>query len=75
MGEKRKCPYCEYEGEMKKGVVLDPFVGSGTTLWVARELGRDSIGIELNPEYIEIIKKRLFKGNQPLINDFEVIKL
>lgn len=40
-------------------VVLDPFMGSGTTLLVATQYGRDSIGIELNPEYIELAKKRL----------------
>jgi len=34
------------------GVVLDPFIGSGTTGLVARNLGRDYLGIELNPEYI-----------------------
>ena len=39
--------------------VLDPFAGSGTTLWVAEQLDRNSIGIELNPEYIEIAKRRL----------------
>lgn len=40
------------------GVVLDPFAGSGTTLAVARDLGRKSIGIELNPEYVRLIEKR-----------------
>jgi len=40
-------------------VVLDPFTGSGTTLYVAEQLGRDSIGIELNPEYLDIAEKRL----------------
>jgi len=39
--------------------VLDPFMGIGTTLLVARSLGRNSIGIELYPKYIEITKKRL----------------
>ena len=67
-------PTCSCNVEFKKGVVLDPFVGSGTTLKVARNLNIDSIGIELNPEYIKIIKKRLFKGHQPLVNDFEVVK-
>jgi len=40
-------------------VVLDPFAGSGTTLLVATQHYRKSIGIELNPEYIEIAKRRL----------------
>ena len=39
--------------------VLDPFAGAGTTLWVAEQLGVNSIGIELNPEYCEIIRRRM----------------
>ncbi|PWC97735.1 DNA methylase N-4 [Azospirillum sp. TSO5] len=41
------------------GIVLDPFFGAGTTGLVARNLGRDCIGIELNPEYIAIAQRRL----------------
>ncbi len=40
-------------------VVLDPYAGSGTTLRVAHHLGRSYIGIELNPEYLEIINRRI----------------
>jgi hypothetical protein len=40
-------------------VVLDPFMGSGTVAVVARELNRSSIGCELNPAYVKIIKARL----------------
>jgi len=40
-------------------VTLDPFMGRGTVALVSRELGRSSIGIELNPEYVEISKKNL----------------
>jgi DNA modification methylase len=57
----------------KDGVVLDPFIGSGTTLMVAQQLGLNGIGIELNPEYIPLIKKRLFGGAEPLLNNFEII--
>ena len=41
------------------GVVLDPFMGSGTTAVVARKLGRQYLGIELNPKYIKIANDRL----------------
>ena len=41
------------------GVVLDPFFGIGTTGIVAKKNNRNYIGIEISPEYIDIIKKRL----------------
>ncbi len=40
-------------------IVLDPFSGSGTTVDMARELGRKYIGVEINPEYVESSQKRL----------------
>ena len=43
----------------KRGLVLDPFIGSGTTAVVAKKLGRNYLGIELNPEYIKMANKRL----------------
>ena len=43
----------------RAGVVLDPFVGSGTTLLEAQNQGKSGIGIELNPEYIPLINLRL----------------
>ena len=42
----------------EKGIVLDPFMGSGTTGMVAQSLGRSWIGCELNPEYVEMQRKR-----------------
>jgi DNA modification methylase len=43
----------------ENGIVLDPFMGSGTTAVVARSLGLKYVGIELNPDYIKIADKRL----------------
>jgi len=49
-------------GCQKGGIILDPFMGSGTTALVARSLGRNFIGIELSEKYIKIAKKRLAQG-------------
>lgn len=43
----------------KGETVLDPFLGSGTTSLAAKNLGRNSIGYEINPEFIEIAKNKL----------------
>lgn len=40
-------------------VVLDPYAGSGTTLLAAQELGRSWVGIELKPEYVDLVERRL----------------
>jgi len=50
---------CILAGCPEGGTVLDPFAGSGTTLAVAKRLCRRAIGIELNPEYIELAKHRV----------------
>jgi len=41
------------------GIILDPFMGAGTTAVVARKLNRNFIGYELNPEYLKIAETRL----------------
>jgi len=61
-----------YAGE----IVLDPFVGSGTTMKVARELGRNSIGIEIKEELVPIIKKKIgFDGQKKLGGNNDIFEL
>lgn len=50
---------CGCGADFEPGIVLDPFLGSGTTAVVARRLGRRFIGIELSPAYIKMAQKRL----------------
>jgi DNA modification methylase len=50
---------CVKAGCPENGIVLDPFMGSGTTAVVARKLGRNYIGIEINPDYIEIANRKI----------------
>ena len=50
---------CILAGCPEGGVVLDTFMGSGTTGIVAYKLGRHYVGIELNPEYVEMAERRI----------------
>lgn len=63
---KRLIKLFSYKGE----TVLDPFLGSGTTMKVAMALSRNSIGVELKPELIDVIKTKCrFEDNDFLNND------
>lgn len=52
---------CIKAGCPEDGVVLDPFMGAGTTAVVARKLNRNYVGFELNPDYVKIAENRLKK--------------
>lgn len=54
------------EGEL----VLDPFMGSGTTAIAARKLDRNFIGVEINPEYQRLATQRIFNEGENLFNQF-----
>ena len=50
---------CIEAGCPKDAVVLDPFMGAGTTALVAKELGRNYVGIELNADYVRLAEDRI----------------
>ncbi len=52
-------PSCTCGAKRVPATVLDPFAGSGTTGVVAHQLGRDFIGIELNPDYVTLAEQRI----------------
>ncbi|MFW6083755.1 MAG: DNA methyltransferase [Gemmatimonadota bacterium] len=60
---------CIQAGSERGDIVLDPFAGAGTTGVAATKLGRSFVGIELNPEYAEMARRRI-KGT-PLALDLE----
>lgn len=55
---------CILAGSRPGDVVLDPFHGSGTTMQVALELGRQYVGCDLNPEYVAMSMRTRLKGLQ-----------
>lgn len=56
---------CIKAGSARGDTVLDPFCGSGTTGIVARQLGRHFVGIELNPEYADMARRRIEEEGRP----------
>ena len=62
-------PACGCGASAEPGVVLDPFAGSGTTLAVAKRLGRRAIGIELNRDYVDLIADRCGRADGPSIEE------
>lgn len=58
-----------HEGEL----VLDPFVGSGTTLVAAQELGRNAVGFDLQPSYVDLCRQRL--SQTPLFGEAQQIAI
>lgn len=59
---------CDCDAGWIPGTVLDPFAGTGTTMKVAKKLGRNTIGIELSEEYCKIIKRNLLFHQHTLGN-------
>lgn len=55
----QRCSCAVAGGYTRPGVVLDPFAGAGTTLRVAKDLGRRFVGIDLNSEYVAMAQKRV----------------
>lgn len=55
---------CDHDAKAVPGLVLDPFMGSGTTAIAAETLGRDWLGIELNPDYRQMAIKRIRQTRQ-----------
>ena len=56
---------CIMAGSRPGDLVLDPFLGSGTTLAVASQLGRRGVGCELNPEYVKLAQDRIGRATRP----------
>lgn len=61
---------CILSGCPRGGVILDPFMGTGTTAVVARHNERNYIGIEINPIYKDIAERRIFNESENLFNTY-----
>jgi len=57
-------PTCDCRAAARPGLVLDPFFGSGTVAAAARRLGREWLGIELNPDFAKLANERLSRVEQ-----------
>ncbi len=75
-------PTCACGGETSRGVILDPFMGSGTTAREARKHNRHYIGIDLNPKYVRMAERSLrlpfeqpAQEEQPKSNDYSDLPL
>jgi DNA modification methylase len=73
-GEKHYATYpqalvrpCIQAGSREGDVVLDPFMGSGTTALVALKCGRDFTGVELNPKYLALSERRIARFRRRLL--------
>lgn len=61
-------PTCDcVDEEIVSATVLDPFGGAGTVALVADRLGRNSVSVELNPDYVEIAERRLTRDVGPFL--------
>jgi DNA modification methylase len=62
-------PTCECRAGWRSGRVLDPFMGAGTVGVTAEHLGRDWLGIELNPDFVELAAQRIAKVQRQIENE------
>jgi len=51
-------PTCNCNADKEPSIVLDPFMGTGTTLWVAKKLGRKAVGYDISEEYCQLAVER-----------------
>ncbi len=65
---------CILAGSRPGDVVLDPFMGSGTTAQVSEQLGRKWIGCEINPDYVDLQTNRLRQQHLELETDCQVLR-